>query len=394
MSYEVILLQYQIGCAIFNKKESIMINKVLRGGPVVCAVENNYNIIIPVKRDALISVIVGDKVFNNHSNGIRRSDTKVHKFVVPMELLNKEKQYTVKYTELIKRYAYGCLKGEEKEIKYTFYPINNKTKINTYYISDCHGRKKESINAASYFRNDIDLLILNGDISSSSSTVNEIMLPFDIAYAVTKGEKPCIITRGNHDLRGKLAEKLEHYMPTAQGRTYYYVDLGKLFFLVLDCGEDKDDSHKEYSGTVCFHEFRLKETAYIKDTVKNIADNGKLNIVLSHIPFYYRDNGICRGEAPFNIEDDIYTEWVNTINTEFKPILSIAGHLHKHGLFEQNCIYNSRNINSPILISGEPLSNNDKDDIIGSAIVFDDDNCNIIFSYCKNNKLSEHIISY
>ena len=39
--------------------------------------------------------------------------------------------------------------------------------------------------------------------------------------------------------------------------------------LILDCGEDKADTSIEYGSTVCFHEFRLRETEFIHSVIEN-----------------------------------------------------------------------------------------------------------------------------
>lgn len=52
-------------------------------------------------------------------------------------------------------------------------------------------------------------------------------------------------SRGNHDMRGKLSEKMQTYTLTDNGNSYYSFQIGALWEMVLDCGEDKADSHEE-----------------------------------------------------------------------------------------------------------------------------------------------------
>jgi 3',5'-cyclic AMP phosphodiesterase CpdA len=58
------------------------------------------------------------------------------------------------------------------------------------------------------FGDDIDLLVLNGDISDHSSSVQNISMIYQIASGITEGRRPCIYSRGNHDMRGAFAEHL------------------------------------------------------------------------------------------------------------------------------------------------------------------------------------------
>lgn len=365
-----------------------MSNPVLRNGPVVCAAGEDYQIMIPLKKKALIKIKVGDRFFYDHSNGIRRSDAKVQRFNIPMQLLDEAGKYIVIYEEMIKRMPYSCIKGEAGELEYNFYPVLKKDKVNAYYVSDCHGMNKETVSAATYFGDALDMMILNGDVSSSCATFNEAMLPYDIAFKVTKGEKPCIITRGNHDLRGKLSEKLYDLMPGVNGKAYYLTELGDLSFLVLDCGEDKNDDHKEYSGTAAFHAMRLDETDFIRKATENYNGEGKRRIVLSHIPFYNRDRGTCRGEAPFDIENEVYSEWTDLINTNYKPELAIAGHMHRNGIYTDDESVNFRKINCNVLVSGKP--DHDNNNFYGSAITFLNDKIEIKITDKKHTVIDEY----
>lgn len=367
-----------------------MAERVLRSGPVVCPVGKNYIISVPVKKKCLMSVIVGANEYFNHSNGIKRSDVKVQTFTVPKTILDKAGKYSIRFCEVIKRLPYECIKGPEVVYDYNFRPLIKTDDIHMYYLSDCHGIRKEAVMAAEYFDNDLDILILNGDVSSSCATVNEVMLPFDIAYAVTKGELPCIITRGNHDLRGKYSEQLEYLMPTDSGRSYYSVDLGALWFLVLDCGEDKLDTHREYSGTAAFHQMRMDETAFIRSLISSgeyRSEQIRHRIVLSHVPFHFRNTDECRGERPFDIEDDIYREWCGLLNDNVAPDLAIAGHYHKSEICRAEDEENYRKLHCDTIIAGRPDAPNKN--MYGAAITICDGGVHVAFTDKNKNVIDE-----
>ena len=358
---------------------------ILRCGPVVCAVGHSYQIMVPVNCETLMHVTIGEENYYCHSNGVRRTDCPVQCFSVPMEKLDRAGEYTIHYRKVISRQAYSCIKGKLVSRTYSFRPLTKTEDINIYVLSDCHGLFEEAVRAGSYFGDDLDLLILNGDISSSCMTVDEAMLPFDIAYAVTKGNIPCVITRGNHDLRGKYSERLHELMPTDHGNTYYQVILGSLWLLVLDCGEDKDDAHREYGGTAAFHAMRVEESDFIRqlasasDAVFRDADV-KHKLVISHIPVSYRDRGTDRNnEHPFDIEDDLYAQWVDTINKGIEPELYIAGHLHTSALWPVESDKNARKLCCPVLISGKPIHGKNRN-CFGAAITCFDDHLEICFS--------------
>lgn len=374
-------------------------SRVLRNGPVVCAVGENYHIMVPVKRKVLMSVAVGDKVYANHSNGIRRTDVPVQRFIVPQKELDSAKKYTLIYEEMIVRMAYNCIKGETGEVEYLFKPVDKINNINIYHISDCHGLLKPSVDAASFFGDELDLLILNGDIASSSSKLSDILLTYDIAFNVTKGEIPCIISRGNHDLRGKMAEKLDMLMPVQHGNSYYSVKLNSLWLLLLDCGEDKLDSHAEYSSTVACHQFREEETAFLEkiaDDASNeyLKENVKYKIVVSHVPFYHNNTGECRGERPFDIEKELYTHWCDILREKIRPHFYLAGHIHRCVLCEVGGKYDSKGINCPVIFGGKPINDTREKSMVGAAITVSEKCTQIRFTDSNKNVLGEEKIEF
>ncbi len=357
---------------------------IIQYGPIVCAVGNSYQIRIPVRKKALMSVVVGDKEYFNHSNGIRRSDCIIQQFEIPAKELDEAKEYTVKYEEVILRLPYSCKKKPMQSETFSFRPIQKSKGINIYHIADTHGKEKAAVDAGSYFGDNLDLLILNGDISSSCDTVDEIMLSYKIAYGITKGRIPCIITRGNHDLRGKLSEKLEEMLPSKQGKSYYTVKLGCMWFIVLDCGEDKEDSHSEYSGTAAFHQMRLDETDFIQNIIENAENeyadsNVKYRFAVCHIPFTYKNTEEKRGERPFNIENEIYDKWTALLSESIRPQLIICGHLHEAEIFRKGGKNDHRNSPCDVLIGSKTRKDN-MNDFIGAAIKINPDGCEVIFT--------------
>lgn len=365
-----------------------MKTSVLRAGPVVCAVDREYQIMVPVNCETLMSVCVNGTEYYCHSNGVRRSRCAVQKFTVPMAELDAAKEYTLRYQRVISRQAYACLKGPINQKTFSFRPLTDKEQINVYVLSDTHGIRKKAIRAASYFDGDLDLLILNGDISSSCMTVDEAMLPYDIAYGVTGGNVPCIITRGNHDLRGTFSEDLHEWLPTLNSCTYFPVSLGPLWLLVLDCGEDKNDDHREYGGTAAFHTMRKEETAFLRRLALSaddqIAQQNIHKLVVSHIPLPHRNHGSSRGECPFDIENEIYSEWIDILNERIRPELYIGGHLHGSELWRKDSPRNERKIDCPVLIAGVPVHGS-QPNCIGAALTIMKDKTTIRFTDSDKN---------
>lgn len=361
-------------------------------GAVVCAVGKNYVICVPVNKEVLVQAEVDGKTYYCQSNGIRKSGTRVQQFVVPAEALNRTKRYRITYEVLNKRLAYSSERQPAVSIEYSFRPIEKDTNINIYHLSDAHGMEKAAVKTGSFFGGELDMLVLNGDIAHSSETEDDVLLNYRIACEITKGEIPCVITRGNHDLRGKCAEKLEELMPTDGGRPYYTVKVGPVWMLVLDCGEDKLDSHGEYGGTAVFHEFRMQETEFINNVVASNeynADGVKYRFVLCHIPFCHSDDSECKGERPFNIENEIYTDWCAKIKENIKPDLSVFGHVHTTQVFPAGSSFDDKGLGGEIVLGGTPVSRAGLPDMVtGTALSIEENGIRIRFTDSRG-KVSE-----
>lgn len=368
------------------------------GGPVVCAVGSDYVICVPVKKKVLMKIEVDGEFFYCHSNGVRKSDTKVQRIIVPSEKLNKAKKYTIIYEVINCRLPYSCDKQSPVKVDFSFRPIEKEEGIKIYHLSDVHGFEKAAVKAGSFFGDELDLLILNGDIASSSDTADDIMLTYRIAYEITKGEIPCVISRGNHDLRGKYAEKLEEFLPVDNGKSYFTVKLGSMWILVLDCGEDKPDDHVEYSGTVAFHQFRESENRFIDKIIENSkteydAENVKYRFVLCHVPFCFDNTEECKGERPFDIEKEIYTEWCGKIRENIKPDFSLFGHLHVVDVCAPGNQFDNKGLGSNIIIGGKPVHIKGKaKNMIGTAMNIEKDTVRVRFTDSAKTVYEDKII--
>lgn len=318
--------------------------------PTVFAVGSDYQIFIPLEFEAIISIRVGEKIYYDDSNGILRSNNRMHHVDIPMCELDKACNYTVICRKMIERKPYFPTSEEPFEVSFDFKPVMGEN-INIYHIADAHNMEDEPIAAGQYFGDELDLLILNGDIPNHSGEIANFNSIYRIAYGITKGRIPVVFSRGNHDTRGIFAEEFVCYTPNDNGKTYYTFKLGSLWGLVLDCGEDKLDSHEEYGNTVCFHNFRLKETEYIKNVINN-AENEynhysvEHKIIICHIPF------MRKNVEPFNIEQELYKEWTKIICENIKPEIIFFGHTHKCAVYEPSGEYDNYGYQNCIAVVG------------------------------------------
>ncbi len=307
---------------------------MLKTAPAVFAVGNEYQIMVEVERESLMYVRVGENTYYDETNGIMNSLSPIHRVSLPMEKLDAAGEYTVVVRPLIERKVYFPESEEPREFTYKFHPLpENNARI--YHISDAHNWIEQPVAAAKAF-GEIDMLILNGDVIDSSGDPSMFSNIYEICSRITKGEIPVVFSRGNHDMRGYYAERFADYTPNGNGKTYYSFRCGSVWGLVLDCGEDKEDSSLEYGHTVASHVFRLRETEYIKSIIENAdkeygAEGVKTRLIICHNPFTQQL------EPPFNIEEEIFRNWAALLKEHIKPDLMICGHLHETAIKPVGC---------------------------------------------------------
>lgn len=299
--------------------------------PAVFAVGKEYQIMIPTEKECIMKVEVGGKFYYDASNGIMRSKELVHKVTVPMEVLDQAKCYTVYLQEILERKHKFPEMGECRSKQYEFRPVTGEH-ARAFHIADNHGAIEEPVRAAEAF-GEMDFLILNGDLANHYGEESAIWCVYELASRISKGNIPIVFSRGNHDTRGKFAENFTENFPSRMGSTYYTFRLGNIWGLVLDCGEDKEDHHPEYGGLVCCHDFREKETEYIKEVIRNEAEEydapGVMHkVVICHIPFTAPEKG------DFDIEREVYAEWAALLREHIKPEMILCGHTHTWEIYE------------------------------------------------------------
>lgn len=362
--------------------------------PGVYAVGEEYQIIMPFSAEAIVKLGVGERIFYDDMCGVLRSSDLIHRIHIPMSVLNEAKEYTVIYQKIIERKAYFPEMEEEVRVTFDFRPLPQDGRINIYHLSDTHNMVEEPVAASAYLGDQTDLLILNGDIPNHAGKHEHLETVFKLASGVAKGNIPIICTRGNHDTRGRCAEDFLSYIPHKNGRTYYTVRLGNVWALVLDCGEDKNDDHEEYGGTTCFHPFRLAQTEFIKDVVRNAdreynTEGVEHRLVICHIPFTF-----SKLEDPFDIEKEIYAEWAKMLRDHIKPELMLCGHRHLVEVWEvggKNDVYGQA---CPVIVGSRPIRHKEtgEKEFIGCAVTIDGKKAKVVFNHHSGRVLGEHEI--
>ncbi len=370
-----------------------MLSEYMLAYPTVFAVGSNYNIFVPFDAEVIMWVKVGDKVYYDDCNGILRSNTNMHKAELPMSVLDAAGEYTVVYKKMIERKPYFPTSEEERELTVKFKPVPTGGDVNVYHIADAHNLVAEPVAAGRFWGDDLDLLGLNGDIPNHSGDIKNFNAICEIAAGITKGQCPVVFARGNHDTRGIHAEDMPNYIPTMNGKTYYTFRVGCVWGLLLDCGEDKRDTNKEYGGTICFHHFRLAETEYIKQIIENAeneygAEGVTHRLVISHIPFTHIN------EFPFDIEQELYGEWARLMREHIKPDLLLYGHYHCVEISKPGDHFDSQGQPCTAIFGSAPIFGKESgNSFVGCAITLKENGQKrIVFNDDKGNVQTDEII--
>lgn len=287
--------------------------------PNVLIINDKYEVIVNTVEEGIAYVKIGRTVFHENQSGIMPSVTTVHKFRVPQIILDKYKSYTVYYKKVTDRKNNFPVVGKLQKTAFAFRPIVKNDNVNMFYIADIHGDWERAAKISGYFGDELDLYIVNGDFGESSSLENLRNLNRLIGD-VTKGAIPAIVGRGNHDTRGKLAEKVTDYMASSDGKAYFDFAAGPLWGVVFDCGEDKYDNHPEYRSLNFFESYRKAELKFLK---KLKPKDAAFRFAVCHVPFM----SACAMNGEFDIMPDLYKEWgkeAARMGFEFM----ICGHTH------------------------------------------------------------------
>ncbi len=181
-----------------------------------------------------------------------------------------------------------------------------------------------------------EFVVLNGDSVSGFDRESRVTAILDQAVSSFATRIPLIWGRGNHETRGGFARQFQAYVSSPNGRYFYSFDHGPVHFIVLDTGEDKTDSHVEYSGLVDFTSYRREEAEWLKSDVKTPAfQRARFRVVFAHMPFPAAPAPQRAGAAPSpftGMADDF--QYFGAILNQAGIDMMISGHTHNAAIID------------------------------------------------------------
>lgn len=220
-----------------------------------------------------------------------------------------------------------------------------KAEVSFVMINDIHDRPKSIAHLLELDKgNQRDFVFFNGDVfdyqSDEKQIVNNMLQPCVDYFAKNT---PFVYVRGNHETRGKFARDFAAYFDHV-GNTAF--TLGPVRFVILDTGEDKDDTHPVYAGIVDFDQYREQQAVWLEQEInRKEFKNAAFRVVMMHIPPRY--SGEEHGAAHC-------TKLFEPLMNRGKVDLVLSGHTHRYKIHPPAKSMN----NYPIIIGGGPKDGN------------------------------------
>lgn len=354
----------------------------MKFNPAVYVIGEEYEIAVALYEFGLVTVKIGDDIYYEDNSGVLPTEKLYARIRIPQEALNKAGAYTVVYRKTIERKSYWSTLGEEETAFYNFKATIKGKDLNIYHIADVHYCFESAKKVASYFGEDTDLYIFNGDIGEVQ-TDEDYLAVCRLVGEIAGGSVPVLFVRGNHDTRGYLPEKYTDYFPANGKKTYFTATFGGLKLLCLDLGEDKSDDHTVYGGYNNFHSFRLRETAFLKEL---LSRGEKFDMAVCHIPSSI-NNSKCPGDE-FDIDGELFEEW-NSIIAKLNVKVMLSGHKHNAYVLNKNDERSIRPHDFPIIVGSVAGD----DYLMGAALVLSGETLTVKFTDKEHNIVEEYEIN-
>ena len=247
--------------------------------------------------------------------------------------------YRVCSQEILQYKAYSKKFGHTaKSDFYSFtMPDSGTDSFTAVIFNDLHQRTAVFETLLKQVKNvDYDFVIFNGDCIDDPANHAQATRFISLLTESVHGDRiPTLFMRGNHEIRNAYSIGLRKHMDYVGGKTYGAFNWGNTRIVMLDCGEDKTDDHKEYSGLNDFTQLRTEQVDFLKEELKSKEfKKADKRILIHHIPLYGCDN-LCWDlwepllrKAPFHV--------------------SINAHTHKFAYHPKGTLKN----NYPVVIGG------------------------------------------
>ncbi len=317
-----VLMLFSILPAAFaaEKSETRATNNFV-GYPSVFVTEDNYRISFLTNTNGMAWVEIGGVAYEDTTCGIMDWETKFHGITVPQSVLNNAKSYTICFQPLSERPANNPAPGAKQTKTYSFNPVLPGEDPVLLCVSDQHNNNSGAVAVSKYAS--FDAVVFGGDYTGHIST--EALAQDFLKYSgeVSKGTKPVIYPRGNHEIRGQYTHWIDEVMPTSEtDKSYYEIIMGDIYGIVLDCGGSYTDNYEDIADTIDFEPYRAEQTRWLEKVyAKGTWKQYSKRVIFSHVPFVTQANFT-----------DIFKDWTTILNKMDMSLL-VSGHTHNFTMY-------------------------------------------------------------
>ncbi len=276
-------------------------------------------------------IIDGQAEFNESIHKIRLDNLKS----------GQKYYYRVCSQEILHYAAYHKIFGNTaKSPFYSFVmPDANTDSFTALIFNDLHQRQATFEALYKQIKDvDYDFVVFNGDCIDDPKSNDQATKYVSLLTESVRGDRiPTFFIRGNHEIRNVYSIGLRKHFDYVGGKTYGAFNWGDTRIVMLDCGEDKTDDHREYSGLNDFTQLRLEQVDFLKQELASKAfKKADKRILLHHIPIY--------GMLGKNLCESLWRPLLD------KAPFDVAIHAHTHR-FAYHPVGDSEN-SYPVIIGG------------------------------------------
>lgn len=282
------------------------------------------------------------QTIHQSEDGMINANTDFFHFTV--EEAPRSFRYRIKAKEIQKFDPYKIVYAQEIETPIFEAKLakNNQEEIRCLVYNDVHEQKSSYRDLVPNQDTSIyDFFVLNGDsfhyVSNQEDITEKLLKPIEF---IATG-KPFIMNRGNHETRGSFARNFKQYFGYPNNKYYQAFKRGPIFWIMLDSGEDKPDSHEVYAGTVDYDNYRKEQAKWLETVLQSKErKSAQHTVVISHIPIFHSDDwhGTLHNRECFH-----------PLFQKYKIDAMVSGHTHQYGYYPAD-----KDHNYPVFIGGGP----------------------------------------
>lgn len=256
------------------------------------------------------TIVDGQVVCNNY----------LHKIRIDGLQPGQKYHYRVCSQEILLYQAYKKVFGNTAQSSFSEFtlPEIDADSFTAIVFNDLHQHTKTFRALCKQIQNiDYDFVVFNGDCVDDPVDHNQATTFISELTEGVRGDRiPTFFMRGNHEIRNAYSIGLRDHYDYVGNKTYGSFNWGDTRIVMLDCGEDKLDSHWVYYGLNDFTQLRNEQVDFLKKELSaKEFKKAKKRVLIHHIPLYGNDGvNLCADlwtkvleKAPFNISLNAHT---------------------------------------------------------------------------------------